>query len=427
MQCHHFDAGRCRSCTLIPLPHAQQISAAQERIQALLAPSADVDTRWLPPIMSREAGFRAKAKMVVTGTAQEPRLGLLPPAPGEPGVDLVDCPLYPPAMQPLLEAVRALIRRAQIPPYNVARRRGELKHVLATISPDGEFLLRFVLRSERPLPRLREHLPTLLAAHPQVRVVTANLLPEHRAATEGPTEIHLAGAESLPVRTGDVTLHARPQSFLQTNTEVAAGLYRQAGQWVSEIAAERDWDAAERNSAVSGEGATPGESTASGAGATPGETISPLGIWDLYCGLGGFALHAALAAPSATITGVEVSEQAIAGAHEAAAQLPGGPRRPQLTFLADDATRWAIETAASPVGPPDVVIVNPPRRGIGPQLAGWLEESGVRDVIYSSCNPTTLAEDLAAMPSLRVLSVRYADMFPHTEHAEVIVRLARRR
>ncbi len=70
-------------------------------------------------------------------------------------------------------------------------------------------------------------------------------------------------------------------------------------------------------------------------------------------------------------------------------------------------------------------MVNPPRRGLGPELAGWLERSGVRDVLYSSCNPASLADDLAAMPSLRIVAGRYVDMFPHTEHAEVIVRLRR--
>jgi len=71
------------------------------------------------------------------------------------------------------------------------------------------------------------------------------------------------------------------------------------------------------------------------------------------------------------------------------------------------------------------VIVNPPRRGIGEALSGWLEASDVRTVIYSSCNAVTLAKDLAAMPSLRVREVRLLDMFPHTEHYEVAVLLTR--
>ena len=67
-------------------------------------------------------------------------------------------------------------------------------------------------------------------------------------------------------------------------------------------------------------------------------------------------------------------------------------------------------------------MVNPPRRGIGEQLATRIEASGVERVLYSSCNPRTLAADLAHLPSMRVVRSRLFDMFPHTEHAEVLAK-----
>jgi 23S rRNA (uracil747-C5)-methyltransferase len=70
-------------------------------------------------------------------------------------------------------------------------------------------------------------------------------------------------------------------------------------------------------------------------------------------------------------------------------------------------------------------VVNPPRRGIGADLAGWLQESGVRHVVYSSCNAESLARDLALMPPLRPVEARVLDMFPHTTHYEVLVLLTR--
>jgi len=75
---------------------------------------------------------------------------------------------------------------------------------------------------------------------------------------------------------------------------------------------------------------------------------------------------------------------------------------------------------------PDLLVVNPPRRGIGAELAGRIEASGVRRVLYSSCNPQSLARDLRAMPSLGARRARLFDMFPHTDHAEVLVELVRR-
>ncbi|MEV0868931.1 23S rRNA (uracil(747)-C(5))-methyltransferase RlmC [Brachybacterium paraconglomeratum] len=389
MRCHHFDSGACRSCTLLDLPRPRQLARGRERVEQLLAPHLAPGTIWSEPIVGAEQGFRARGKMAVGGTAQAPLLTL----PGQSaGTDLSDCPLYPDGVEEVLEGAKALIRRAQIPPYDVARRRGEIKNVLVTSSPDGEHLLRFVLRSTAALERLREHLPRLLEAHPSVVSVSANIHPEHTTRVEGEEEIPLAGVGRLAVRTGDVTLFSRPQSFLQTHTEVAGALYRQGAEWAREIAGAREDQ----------------------------ETGPGLRIWDLYCGLGGFALHLARALPASRVTGVEVSAQAIDGAREGA-EAAGA----RVRFLAADATAWAIEEAAGPAGPPDIVVVNPPRRGLGPELAGWLERSGVRDVLYSSCNPASLADDLAAMPSLRIVAGRYVDMFPHTEHAEVIVRLER--
>ena len=72
-----------------------------------------------------------------------------------------------------------------------------------------------------------------------------------------------------------------------------------------------------------------------------------------------------------------------------------------------------------------MLVVNPPRRGIGAALTTWIEDVAVPHVVYSSCNPTTLARDVAELPSYRVERARLFDMFPHTAHAEVLVHLAR--
>ena len=373
MQCHHFDAARCRSCTWIEQPYAVQLAAKQERCRELVDPFGPVD--WLPPVASAEQGFRNKAKMAVGGTVDAPTLGILDP--GGVGVDLRDCPLYPGSLQAALPVLAAFVTRARLVPYDVPTRRGELKYVLVTESPDGELLVRFVLRSSEALPRLRKHLPWLLAALPRAVVVSANLLPEHKAVLEGEQEVVLTERATLRMRVNDVDLHLRPQSFFQTNTAVAAALYRIGREWV--------------------------------------DAAAPRSVWDLYCGVGGFALH--VARPGRTVVGIETSVEAVASAEQSRDDLGLADVR----FAAGDATAFALGAGAAP----DLVVVNPPRRGIGPALAGWLEESGVRDVVYSSCNAASLARDLAAMPSLRPRRGRLLDMFPQTGHYEVVVALSR--
>jgi 23S rRNA (uracil747-C5)-methyltransferase len=320
--------------------------------------------------------------MVVTGTADAPVLGILDHRDhtGAAGVDLTDCGLYPATLQSTFGALGAFVARAGLVPYDVPARRGELKYLIVTQSSDGQLMVRFVLRSQEPVARIRKHLPWLLETLPAVAVASVNVQPEHKAVLEGDLEIVLTERETLTMRVGGLDLHLRPQSFFQTNTAVAAALYAQVAAWVADAA--------------------------------------PTRLWDLYCGVGGFALHCT--APGREVVGVETSADAVTSAALTArdAGLPG------TRFVAGDATAFALATG--PDDAPDLVVVNPPRRGIGPDLAGWLEASGVRDVVYSSCNAVTLAKDLATMPSLRPTHVRMLDMFPQTHHYEVVVRLTRR-
>ena len=79
MQCPHFDVGECRSCPLMGVPYARQLADKQAAVLAALADAVDADTVVAAPFASAEAGFRNKAKLVVTGSAAAPRLGILDP------------------------------------------------------------------------------------------------------------------------------------------------------------------------------------------------------------------------------------------------------------------------------------------------------------------------------------------------------------
>ena len=97
----------------------------------------------------------------------------------------------------------------------------------------------------------------------------------------------------------------------------------------------------------------------------------------------------------------------------------------RMEFRAGDATDVGTLDRGLLGSERSMVVVNPPRRGIGPDLAAWLEGSGATHVTYSSCNVDSLARDLAMLPSYRAREARLFDMFPQTSHHEVIVLLER--
>ena len=431
MLCQLHDASLCRSCPNLDLSLAQQLQLKQSAVQATLAGQVET-AAWLEPFASAPSHFRNKAKLAVSGTTHAPVLGLVDRF--DNGTDLTSCPLHVNEIKAALAPLTRAITRMGLQPYSIVKRRGELKHVLITASANGQLMVRFVLRSTAQLPAIRKGAPRLQSELPGLRVLSVNIQPRPAAILEGEREIILSQDSTLDMplylpeldadgvvvnnKKSVLPLVLPPQSFFQTNSDVAAGLYAQARAWVRDYAGGGVLTGAEaeREGAGGQAGVLTGESGAGGA--YPDAIQSSQSIWDLYCGVGGFAL--ALAQPGAQVLGVEVSAPAIDGARAAAARL--GLTSPQVRFEAGDAS--VLDASGQVYGhdKPDLLVVNPPRRGIG-ELAASIEGSGIKRVLYSSCNPASLAKDLEVMSSYRVRRARLFDMFPYTNHAEVLVEL----
>lgn len=386
MQCGHFDAGRCQSCQWLDKPYETQLALKQQQLLALLAPLQPFQL--LPVIASAEQQFRYKAKMVVLGSTEMPLLGIVN-AQGD-ALDLTDCPLYPATFAPVFRAIKDFITLAKLQPYQVAERSGELKFILLSQSQhSGRFMLRFVLRSKNHLAVIQKFLPDLLSQIPELEVVSINLQPQHAALLEGAQEIVLTNRTLLREQFNQVPLYLTPQSFFQTNPSVAAALYATAAQWAAELAQQ-------------------------------GETLAQ--IWDLFCGVGGFGLHLASTLKQQTeqepaLVGIEIAAPAIASATQAAAEL----ELSEVRFQALDSAAFAGAAAQAP----DLLVVNPPRRGLGAALCESINRLQPRWLIYSSCNPNTLASDLLQLPQYQLQKVQLFDLFAHSSHAEVLTLLKR--
>ncbi|MGD9715466.1 MAG: 23S rRNA (uracil(747)-C(5))-methyltransferase RlmC [Sulfuricurvum sp.] len=367
--CSYFDTYQCRSCSWIDYFYAEQVKQKEAHLHELLSPYNPA--HWLKSVPSPLKAFRNKAKMVAIPTLEGVVLGL------DEETSLIECPLYDESMQRVLHIVQEWLRELGIKGYDLKKKKGELKYVLLTRSTQGGMMLRFVLRSHGIIPRLQGELESLMKRAPELKVITANIQSVHMAILEGEEEIFLSETQRLEERFNGIPLFIRPKSFFQTNPAVAEKLYRSAAEWAGEA--------------------------------------NPARIWDLFCGVGGFALHCA--APGREITGIEIEPEAILCAHDSA-ELMGFEG---LRFESLDAATFSATAGAAA----DVVIVNPPRRGLGEQLCKWLERIAPQRIIYSSCNAASLAKDLEQLGSYRVMRAQMFDMFPHTPHYETLVELTR--
>jgi 23S rRNA (uracil747-C5)-methyltransferase len=378
MNCPHFDNHRCRSCDWLPIRYTEQLAdkqrAAAEKLTSI---STAV---WADPVASLQVAFRNKAKLAVHGAPGQLILGLPANLARRLGQhDLSDCGLYVPEISAALPIIRAWLEQLAIAPYDIERRSGELKYVLLSAGADQRLLLRLVLASGTWQARISSAMPWLLSALPKLRVLSINLQPVHQAIVEGPLEIVLSDIDALEVRVNDLSLQLMPQSFFQTNTLIAEKLYQCARDWLASLQIKS--------------------------------------IWDLYCGVGGFGLH--LADMAQSLVGVEINAAAVASAVQAASHAGFD----NAQFIAAD----ALEFAKCQSNWPSLVLLNPPRRGVGVELCKMLDASNSKFVLYSSCNPASLAQDLALLPSFTAERAQLFDMFPNTEHAEVLVLLKRKK
>ncbi|MGL5290353.1 MAG: 23S rRNA (uracil(747)-C(5))-methyltransferase RlmC [Vibrionaceae bacterium] len=374
MQCEFFLQGHCFSCERCQMPYSQQIALKDKEITEQF--SAMPALTWLPPVVSEPVAFRNKAKMAVLGTQKKPILGVYTRAGSS--VSLVRCPLYSSSMQAVLTYLQIWIALAQLAPYDVRAKAGEIKYVLLTQSVNsGQMLLRLVLNSEASLPKIIRHLPTLRKKFAQITVISANIQPVHMARLEGDKEIFLTDAQSLLERFNDVPMVIRPKSFFQTNPKVAEQLYATAREWVRELA-------------------------------------PPL-MWDLFCGVGGFALHCA--GPKTAVTAIEIEPEAVASAKQSAALMGID----NIDFAALDLTQFSLDKGNLP----QLVLVNPPRRGLGAHLCAQLESVAPAYILYSSCNLPSMLTDLTHLSRYQPCKAQWFDMFAHTQHAEVLCLLQR--
>jgi 23S rRNA (uracil1939-C5)-methyltransferase len=379
--CSHYPA--CGGCRFQDLAYEAQTAAKEAQVADALRRLGGVDDPPLEPILPAVERFHYRNKLEYSFTPgpEGPILGFHKAGRWDEVLDVERCWLTTDLGNAIREAVRAWAREEDLPAYDQAEGTGYLRHLVVREARNtGQALVELVTAPGERFER--GYLVEVLRRFPEVRSI-------HWAVNDTPAEVTnlpttlLWGDEAIEEELLGLRFRVRPNAFLQTNTAMAERLY--------ELALDA-------------------------AGLTGDETV-----YDLYCGIGTIGL--VMASRALTVWGVEVSEESVACALENA-ELNGIGN---AAFFAGN-VGLALEELRDRAGPPDVVVVDPPRAGLAGKALKRVGEAGAPRLVYVSCNPTTLAGDVKRLASdygYRLERARPVDMFPHTPHVETVALLRR--
>ena len=380
--CRHF--GTCGGCRFQDLDYVTQVEAKERQVRdALVRIGRFVDPPLEPIVPARSVyAYRNKLEYSFAAGDDGVVLGFHRAGRWDEVVGVDECLLTTELGNEIRHAVRDWAREERLEAYDQETGNGYLRHLVVREGRNtGQAL---VLLVTAPGERFETgYLVDVLRRFPEVRSIhwAVNDTPAER--TNLPTSL-LWGDEWIEEAVFGLRFRVRPTTFMQTNTEMAEDLYARACELAALTGRER--------------------------------------VFDLYCGAGTIAL--ALAAGARGVWGVEISEEAVACAAENA-ELNGIEN---ARFVAGNVGQ-TLESLTVDVGAPDVVVVDPPRAGLAGKALRRTGGLGADRVVYVSCNPTTLASDLAVLRdefAYELVSCRPLDMFPHTPHVESVSLLVKR-
>lgn len=376
--CPYYE--NCGGCSLRHMTYAEELSLKKQKVQDALTRIGGSDV-----VVSAIFGakttrrYRNKVQFPVSGG---PAIGFYQKR-THAVTDVEDCLLQPVAAANLRAAVKRWMEQYHVPAYDERAHKGSIRHVYVRTNAAGESLCCLMVNGNQ-LPRETELVDTLRAAEPGLVGVVIGVNEKKTNVILGDSYRTLWGRDYLEETLCGLKFRLSVPSFFQVNRDQTEVLYGKA----LELAA-----------------------------LTGNETVL-----DLYCGIGTISL--ALAKQAGQVIGAEVVPEAIEDAKANA-------KRNGITnaeFFCGDAGDIAARLASEGLKP-DVITVDPPRKGLAPDVVDAVVQMDPERVVYVSCDPATLARDVKrfAEQGYEPQTALAVDLFPRTSHVESVVLLERKK
>lgn len=383
------EISKCQSCAYKSISYTHECEIKRENVRTSFK-KCGLDSITIAPLISSPAThhYRNKAQYPISlSPSDEYQIGFFAPK-SHRVTEAAACPLSPAPFPEILELLRAHFTKHKISVYDEDCGKGLLRHVyLRRGEVSGEILLTIVINGNS-LPGGAELCKALVEAYPSIVGILLNVNEKNTNVILGDKFITLFGRDYIYDTLAGVRLKITAPSFYQVNHDCAELLYAKA----RELAKPQKCDT----------------------------------LLDLYCGAGSIGLS--MAKDCRELVGIEIVHSAV----ECAKQNAIDNGITNASFYTGDAadSERLLENAEAIRGEklrPDIVILDPPRQGSDEKLLRFIAALSPKRIVYISCNPQTLARDVAILAPLGYTTneVTPVDMFPGTGHVESVVCLAR--
>ncbi len=379
-------AGPCGGCSLRHLDYAAELRAKQESVLDAFRRIGGLEVPVLDILPSPDADrYRNKVQFPV-GIDKNgvPCIGFyagrthrIVPCP--------DCKLQPSVLNEIGNALCAFFAQQGIRPYDEQSGKGLVRHIFLRRGAHSGQIMVCLVCTRAKLPHAEQLCTALRGQFPAISTILLNVNAKNTNVILGSENHILYGPGYIEDTLCGVPVRLGPLSFYQVNTLAAERLYGVAAQY---------------------------------AQLTPDDTLL-----DLYCGMGTIGLS--MAEQCRELIGVEIVPEAIESAKANAARM-GEAVAAKSRFFCADAGQAATQLAAEGLHP-DIVMLDPPRKGCDEATLSAVVRMAPRRVVYVSCNPATAARDAAWLEKngYHTEKVQPVDLFPRTKHCEAVLLLTK--
>ena len=395
--CPHF--GVCGGCKWQPLPYPLQLQAKQQQVYDQLVRLGHLEIPEITPIIGSDNIEYYRNKLEFTFSSRrwilsgedpdalsdEQRCGL-----GfhvgkffDKVLDIKDCHLQAEPSNAIRNYIKAYALEYGLAFYDIRENKGYLRNVIIRSTQAGEIMVILVISNDDEPEKRIELLDSLCEKFPQITSLYYVINSKLNDSIGDLSPILYKGDDAIYEQMEGLRFKIGPKSFYQTNSPQAYKLYSVAREF---------------------------------AGLSGNEVV-----YDLYTGTGTIAQF--VSSKASKVIGIEYVPEAI----EDAKLNASNNNITNCEFFAGDMKDILTSEFIAAHGRPDVIILDPPRAGIHPDVAKVIMEAEPPKMVYVSCNPASQARDMAVFAEkYDIVAVQPVDMFPHTQHVENVCKLIKK-